>query len=120
MRSKRSGKPRSRSTTPTFPKDWSEFLSLLIAHGVKFLIVGGHAVAIHGWPRLTEDLDIFVEASDKNASRLHAVLADFGFGSAAPAASLLADDVLTGIDGVGFEEGGAGAFESPRPLESYQ
>jgi hypothetical protein len=118
MRSKRSAKPRSRSTTPTFPKDWSEFLSLLIGHGVKFVVVGGHAVAIHGWPRLTEDLDVFVEASDANAQRLRAALVDFGFGSAAPEATVLAApdrvfmlgvkplriDVLTGIDGVKFPE----------------
>jgi hypothetical protein len=38
-------------------------LSLLISHRVRFVVVGGHAVAVHGHPRLTEDLDVFVEAS---------------------------------------------------------
>ena len=52
--------------------DWSEFLSLLIRNEVRFVLVGGHAVAAHGEPRLTEDLDVFVEASAANASSLQA------------------------------------------------
>ena len=62
--------------------DWTEFLSTLIARRVRFVLVGGHAVAGHGQPRLTEDLDVFVEPSAPNARRLHAALGDFGFGSA--------------------------------------
>lgn len=42
-------------------RDWTEFLSALISHRVRFVIVGGHAVAGHGEPRLTEDLDVFVQ-----------------------------------------------------------
>lgn len=41
--------------------DWTEFLSLLISKRVRFVLVGGHAVAAHGEPRLTEDLDVFVD-----------------------------------------------------------
>jgi hypothetical protein len=48
---------------------------------VKYLIVGGHAVAYHGYPRTTGDIDLFIEASDENAAKLEKVLAGFGFGS---------------------------------------
>jgi hypothetical protein len=40
--------------------DWTEFLELLTSHRVRFMLVGGHAVASHGEPRFTEDLDVFV------------------------------------------------------------
>jgi Nucleotidyltransferase of unknown function (DUF6036) len=65
-------------------KDWNEFLELLTRHRVRFVIVGGHAVAVHAQPRHTEDLDVFVEPTPANARRLRAALAEFGFGSAAP------------------------------------
>jgi len=48
---------------------------------VRFLVVGGFAVAVHGIPRYTKDLDIWVECSEDNAKRLLAVLEAFGFGS---------------------------------------
>jgi hypothetical protein len=98
--------------------DWSEFLRLLISHRVKFMIVGGHAVAGHGQPRLTEDLDIFIEASTGNAAALHAALKAFGLGRATPSKADLASygkiwmigrkpwriDILSQIDGVTFEQ----------------
>jgi len=59
--------------------DWNECLSGLIAHRVRFVLVGGHAVAGHGEPRLTEDLDVFVEPTRSNAARLRRALVDFGF-----------------------------------------
>lgn len=114
-------------------RDWSEFLSALISRGVRFLLIGGHAVAGHGEPRLTEDLDVFVEPTLDNARRLREALCDFGFGSAAPAAEELACpdkvfmlgrkpwriDVLTGISGVSFQEAWEGRIEADfvqRPL----
>lgn len=74
-----------------FGRDWSEFLRLLISHHVRFVLVGGHAVAGHGEPRLTEDLDIFVEVSVTNAKKLRRVLLDFGFGEGAPSVRQLAE-----------------------------
>ena len=53
-------------------RDWTEFLSALIARRVRFLLIGGHAVAGHAEPRLTEDLDVFVEPTRPNADRLRA------------------------------------------------
>ena len=107
-------------------RDWSEFLCALIAHRVRFVMIGGHAVAAHGEPRLTEDLDVFVEPTPANARRLRAALGDFGFGAAAPSLTLLAArdkvfmlgrkpwriDILTGIDGVSFREAWAGRVEA--------
>ncbi|HEY0483008.1 MAG TPA: hypothetical protein VGD37_36055 [Kofleriaceae bacterium] len=103
-------------------RDWTEFLCALIAHRVRFVMIGGHAVAAHGEPRLTEDLDVFVEPTAANARRVRAALVDFGFGAAAPSLKLLAArdkvfmlgrkpwrvDILTGIDGVSFREAWAG------------
>jgi len=62
-------------------KDFREFVELLNSNGVKFLIVGGHAVALHGYPRFTGDLDIWVATDPENAERVTKVLSDFGFGS---------------------------------------
>src|SRR5688500_8235483 len=61
--------------------DWKEFLSLLNRNKVRFLIVGAHALAAHGQPRFTGDLDVLVEANPTNARRLLAALKAFGFGS---------------------------------------
>ena len=59
-------------------EEWSELLSLLTRHRVRFVLGGGHAIAFHARPRHTEDLDVFVEPSPTNARRLHAALVDFG------------------------------------------
>ncbi len=61
------------------PPDWNEFISLLLRHRVKFLLIGAHALAVHGKPRATIDLDVFIEPSLQNAARVGAALADFGF-----------------------------------------
>ncbi len=107
-------------------RDWSEFLSALIARRVRFVLVGGHAVAGHGEPRLTEDLDVFVEPTASNAGRLRLALVDFGFGAVAPGVEELATadrifmlgrkpwriDILTGIDGVTFRKAWATRVEA--------
>jgi hypothetical protein len=59
----------------TIHQDWKEFLDALRSEGVRFLLIRGHALAFHAEARLTEDLDVFVEASADNA------LSRFGFGS---------------------------------------
>lgn len=63
----------------TLQRDFREFLSLLIKHEVQFLVVGGYAVGIHGYPRFTGDLDIFVAISPENAARIVAAFREFGF-----------------------------------------
>lgn len=57
-----------------------EFVALLNSTKVRYLLVGGHAVAFHGYPRFTGDIDFFVERSPENAARLVTVIRAFGFG----------------------------------------
>lgn len=61
--------------------DFKELLGLFNAHNVEYLIVGGYALAFHGAPRYTGDIDIFVKPDTENARRILAALAEFGFGS---------------------------------------
>lgn len=61
--------------------DFREFVEWLDKHEVRFLIVGGYAVAFHGHPRYTKDLDVWIAATQDNAERLLRALHDFGFGS---------------------------------------
>jgi predicted nucleotidyltransferase len=61
------------------PKDYEEFLKLLNANGVKYLLIGGFAVGFHGYPRATYDIDIFVSKDFENANRLIKTLNEFGF-----------------------------------------
>ncbi len=61
-------------------RDLREFLACLNAEGVRYLVVGGYAVAVHGHPRYTKDLDVWVEASSINAQRVMQALESFGFG----------------------------------------
>lgn len=61
------------------PRDFKEFLRLLKAHGVAYLLIGGHAVGYHGYPRATQDLDIWVAISPTNAERMVAAVREFGF-----------------------------------------
>lgn len=60
--------------------DFAEFLGLLHDHDVRFLVVGGYAVAAHGRPRYTGDLDVWLLVEEENAARVTAALRDFGSG----------------------------------------
>ena len=62
-------------------QDFKEFIKLLNAHKVEYLVVGGYAVAIHGFPRTTGDIDFWVKPSKENAQRIVTTLIEFGFGS---------------------------------------
>jgi hypothetical protein len=59
--------------------DFDEFCALLTARAVEFVIVGAHALAFHGAPRFTGDLDILVRPTETNGLRLLGAIADFGF-----------------------------------------
>jgi hypothetical protein len=61
------------------PPDFKEFLRLLNAHEVEYLLIGGYAVGYHGYPRATADMDIWVAVHPANADRLVTVLKEFGF-----------------------------------------
>lgn len=62
-------------------KDFKEFIELLNLHKVDYVIVGGYAMAFHGCPRFTGDIDFFVKPQRDNAKKMIAVLKDFGFSS---------------------------------------
>jgi hypothetical protein len=59
-------------------RDFVEILSALSAAGARFLVVGAHALAAHGVPRATGDLDIWIQASPENAARVFHALKNFG------------------------------------------
>ncbi|AKJ64981.1 hypothetical protein L21SP4_01742 [Kiritimatiella glycovorans] len=61
--------------------DFRDLLELLNAHKVEYLIVGGYALAFHGAPRFTGDIDVFVRPAPENAERILSALVAFGFQS---------------------------------------
>ena len=110
--------------------DWGDVLLALLDAGARFLVVGAHAMAVHGVPRGTQDLDVWIDAEPANAERVWRGLAAFG----APLESLqltIADlqrpdtiiqlglppwriDLLTAISGVpDFAQAWAGRIEHP-------
>jgi len=62
-------------------QDFREFIQSLSANGVRYLVVGGYAVALHGHPRYTRDLDVWIDMSPDNAANVVKALGQFGFGS---------------------------------------
>lgn len=98
-------------------RDFSEFVALFIDHEVRFLIVGGYALAAHGLPRATGDLDAWVWTDESNAQRVLQALEEFGFGDLGMTISDFDRpdsvvqlgfppyriDILTSIDGVEFD-----------------
>ena len=74
-------------------KDLRECVELFLSRGVEFVVVGGHAVAYHGYPRLTDDLDLLILPTSENAERVVQALSDFGFDSVGlTVADFVADD----------------------------
>lgn len=60
-------------------KDFQDFLALLAKHKVRHLVVGGYAVAVHGYPRFTGDLDIFIALDPQTAESVADAFYEFGF-----------------------------------------
>ena len=108
------------------PEDWRAFIESLNSHGVEYVIVGAVALAHHGSPRYTGDLDILVRNSSENAHRLESALAGFGFAGLGLKAADFVDsyrviqlgvppgriDVLTSITGVTFDGAWASRVEA--------
>jgi hypothetical protein len=102
----------------TFHPVFSEFLSTFVSNRVRFLVVGAHALAVHGRPRYTDDLDVWVEPTPTNAKRVVQALKEFGYGSYALHEGEFATpdrmthlgtpplqiDVMTTISGLQFRE----------------
>ncbi len=99
-------------------RDLKEFLQLLDKHEVAFMLVGAHAVAVHGYPRGTEDIDFWIRRDEINAGKMLRVLDEFGFGSLGLTMADLLDesaviqlgkephriDLLTFLTGLDFED----------------
>ena len=112
---------------PQLHPDFKEFLRSLTHHDVRYVVIGAHVLALLGRPRYSDDLDVFVEPSADNAVRLAAAIREFGgfdeLAEMIPGHMRVADrmfsigrapvaiDVVTGIDGVNFEEAWAGRNE---------
>ena len=99
-------------------KDLREFIVLLNALDVRFVIVGAFAVAYHGYFRYTSDIDLFIDSTGENAERMMQAIQQFGFGDLElTAEDFLKDDqviqlgvapnridVMTFLSGVSFDE----------------
>jgi hypothetical protein len=97
--------------------DFREFLRLLNANRVDYLLVGGYAVGLHGYPRATVDLDVWVRATADNAECIVQALREFGFNLPALEPKLFVDprtlvrfgtppfriEIMTSIDGVDYD-----------------
>lgn len=98
--------------------DFEELLRLLEKHNVDYMIVGGYAVAFHGYPRFTKDIDIFFSADKENVERVKNALHEFGFNQQSLSAEFFMDpknvitfgvvpvrvDFMGEIDGVSYAE----------------
>lgn len=103
-------------------RDFKELLELLNAHKVDYVVVGAYALAFHGCPRYTNDLDVLIRPDTENAQRVLNALDEFGFGSLALTLedfSRLSQvvqlgvppvriDLITSISGVSWEDVYAG------------
>jgi len=100
------------------PKDFKELLQLLNSKKVEYLVVGGYAVALYGYPRATGDMDIWIAISKDNARKTVEALKEFGFNTPRLKEELFFEkeknirmgnpplriEILTSIDGVEFTE----------------
>jgi len=106
------------------PKDFREFLQSLSDNSVEYVVVGGYALAFHGAPRFTGDIDILIRPTGENAQRLITALGDFGFSELKLTVQDFTSidqvvqlgvppmriDLLTSIDGVDFATAAGGSL----------
>jgi hypothetical protein len=109
-------------------QDFRELLASFIAHKVSYIVVGAHALAFHGAPRFTGDMDILVRPDARNARRIIAAIGEFGFASLGLTVEDFAKpgrvvqlgvapvriDIVTSLTGVSWKEAAAG-----REIGSY-
>jgi predicted nucleotidyltransferase len=100
------------------PQDFKEFLRLLNARNVEYLLIGGYAVGYFGYPRATADMDIWIAMNPANAEKIVTVLKEFGFDLPDLSAELFLKEwqiirlgvppvrieISTSISGVDFDE----------------
>lgn len=102
----------------TLPPDFKEFLKLLKDKNIQYLLIGGYAVGYHGYPRSTNDMDIWIAIDSKTAKQMVLALREFGFDSPQLSEELFLKEknivrmgiapirieILTTISGVSFED----------------
>ena len=102
----------------TLPLDFKEFLKLLNEKGVEYLLIDGYAVGYYGYPRATNDMDVWIAIAPDNSERMTAALREFGFDTPELSSALFLSpdrivrmgippmriEILTGISGVDFAE----------------
>lgn len=107
--------------------DFDEFFACLTARGVEFVVVGAYALAFHGSPRFTGDIDIFVRPTADNATRLLGAIEAFGFPVDHLTAAAVVDNrriiemgvppvqihVMSAISGVGWDAAWSDRVEGP-------
>ena len=107
------------------PKDWRAFIESLNSNKVEYLIVGAVALARHGFPRYTGDLDVLIRSTPDNAIRIESAVAAFGFSGLGLKATDFVNsyqviqlgtapnriDLLTSITGVSFDDAWQGRLE---------
>lgn len=100
------------------PLDFKDFLKSLNAHGVEYLLIGGYAVGYYGYPRATNDMNVWIAIHPNNAERIISALKDFGFDSPDLSTNLFLQDknivrmgrppmrieIITRISGVNFND----------------
>ena len=100
------------------PQDFKEFLNLLKSKNIQYLLIGGYAVGYHGYPRATNDMDIWIAMNPKTAEQMVITLKEFGFDIPELSEELFLKknsivrmglppmriEILTTISGVDFEE----------------
>ncbi len=100
------------------PQDFKELLQLLNSKRIEYLVIGGYAVALYGYPRATGDMDIWIAISKDNARKTVEVLKEFGFNVPELKEELFLEkeqnirmgnpplrvEILTSIDGVEFSK----------------
>jgi len=105
--------------------DFRDLLALFNAHSVEYMIVGGYALAFHGAPRYTGDIDLFIRPSATNARRILTALDDFGFGTVGLTAEDFRSpdkvvqlgvppvriDIITSLSGVSLEDAFVGCVD---------
>lgn len=109
-----------------FEQDFIDFVQLLNDHQVKYMVVGAYALSVHGRPRHTGDLDIWIKPDAENAGKMVRVIAEFGFGQLGLTENdflrenyvtqlgypPLRIDILNAISGVEFDEAYSARFET--------
>jgi len=98
--------------TIPLPPDFLGFLRLLNSRRVEYLLIGGYAVGLHGYPRATADLDVWVAMDPRNAAQITEAIHEFGF-----AIPDLAPQVFLEQASLFFEEGSLGFSPSAREGE---